>query len=518
MTEKDILNERFGELLLDSDAELDDSESVLDGVLTLDEDEESENEEEPDERIFDESGWSTIVENPEPFIMEATLETGDFDGYKPSDFFRLFLNDDLLAEISKETNRYGSCKHEIFTHTNPDELMTFIGLCLYMGNVRLPTLRHYWSTKRMYANMCPSIMPRDRFETLLGSLHFCNNEELDKSDRLFKIRSVLDNFNNVACTSIVPERNIAIDESIVPFRGRLAFKQYIPNKKHKFGVKLFKVCVKGGYTYKAEIYSGKLNDKTGTVSETVVMRLMDGLLDSGRRLFCDNWYSSMALTRKLLDRKTDFVGTFRKNRQGFPPGVTKKKLARGEMAAMQSKDGITVIQWYDKRPVFCTSTCHGAARDEKGVPELVKDYNTSMLFVDTSDQMAAYYPFIRRTSKWYLRVFFHLILHTSLVNAWVLYCKKIQKIPLLQFKEDVIEYLLDGDDRRVIKNSKRRILEKVISESGRVQKNCSGCYKKLSNSLGRDIAKNKVTRVNTRCSSCEKYVCLSCFNTRKCAC
>ena len=90
MTEKDILNERFGELLLDSDAELDDSESVLDGVLTLDEDEESENEEEPDERIFDESGWSTIVENPEPFIMEATLETGDFDGYKPSDFFACF--------------------------------------------------------------------------------------------------------------------------------------------------------------------------------------------------------------------------------------------------------------------------------------------------------------------------------------------------------------------------------------------------------------------------------------------
>lgn len=39
---------------------------------------------------------------------------------------------------------------------------------------------------------------------------------------------------------------------------------------------------------------------------------------------------------------------------------------------------------------------------------------------------------------------------------------------LLQFKEGVMEYLLDGDDRRVINNLKRRILEKAISDSGRI--------------------------------------------------
>ncbi|VDL63440.1 unnamed protein product [Nippostrongylus brasiliensis] len=135
----------------------------------------------------------------------------------------------------------------------------------------------------MYANLCSSILARDRFETLLGSLHFCNNEKLDKADRLFKIRSMLVHFN----ANFVPERDIAIDESIAPVRGRLPFKQYIPNRKHKFSVKMFKICAKGGYTHKVEVYSGKVHDRRGAVSETVVMRLMEDLLDSKRRLFCN---------------------------------------------------------------------------------------------------------------------------------------------------------------------------------------------------------------------------------------
>jgi hypothetical protein len=50
---------------------------------------------------------------------------------------------------------------------------------------------------------------------------------------------------------------VVIDESMVPFRGRLLFKQYIPGKRHKYGVKLYKLCLPGKYTYALEIYLGK---------------------------------------------------------------------------------------------------------------------------------------------------------------------------------------------------------------------------------------------------------------------
>jgi hypothetical protein len=47
---------------------------------------------------------------------------------------------------------------------------------------------------------------------------------------------------------------LVIDESMVPFRGRLHFRQYIPNKTHKYGIKLYKLCTTDGYTCNISVY------------------------------------------------------------------------------------------------------------------------------------------------------------------------------------------------------------------------------------------------------------------------
>lgn len=36
--------------------------------------------------------------------------------------------------------------------------------------------------------------------------------------------------------SLYPFQNIVIDESLLLFKGRLLFRQYIPSKRHRFGV------------------------------------------------------------------------------------------------------------------------------------------------------------------------------------------------------------------------------------------------------------------------------------------
>lgn len=36
-----------------------------------------------------------------------------------------------------------------------------------------------------------------------------------------------------------PSKNLAIDESMVLFRGRLIFRQYLKGKKHPYGIKLY---------------------------------------------------------------------------------------------------------------------------------------------------------------------------------------------------------------------------------------------------------------------------------------
>ena len=73
---------------------------------------------------------------------------------------------------------------------------------------------------------------------------------------------------------------------MVPWRGRLIFRQYIPAKSHKYGIKLFKLCSTEGYTWSAKIYSGR--DTSGRkqvgIAEDVCIELADKLLNEGRTL------------------------------------------------------------------------------------------------------------------------------------------------------------------------------------------------------------------------------------------
>ena len=48
-----------------------------------------------------------------------------------------------------------------------------------------------------------------------------------------------------------------MDEVIVKFLGRVIFRQYIPKKLKRFGIKIYKLCDKSGYTYDMKVYSGR---------------------------------------------------------------------------------------------------------------------------------------------------------------------------------------------------------------------------------------------------------------------
>ena len=74
-------------------------------------------------------------------------------------------------------------------------------------------------------------MSRDTFKEIWIWWHFVNNEEMDKwSDRLFKIRPVYDSLVEKFNIVYTPKREISLDESIIPWSGRLGFKVYNASK------------------------------------------------------------------------------------------------------------------------------------------------------------------------------------------------------------------------------------------------------------------------------------------------
>ncbi|XP_072000375.1 vomeronasal type-2 receptor 26-like [Engystomops pustulosus] len=60
-------------------------------------------------------------------------------------------------------------------------------------------------------------------------------------DRLFKIRPVLTFLEEKFSAVYTPQREISVDESLMSFKGRVKFRQYLPNKRARYGIKLYKL-------------------------------------------------------------------------------------------------------------------------------------------------------------------------------------------------------------------------------------------------------------------------------------
>lgn len=457
---------------------------------------------------------------------------------KPYDFYRLLINDSILDLIVQETNRYATqCQAENVTPgsrikswkpTNAGEIEYFIGILMWMGLCQLPAITSYWSNKIIYNNQIKSIMPRNRFQLLLKMLHFSNNDDENvEDDRLRKITPLLDLLNQSFQSVLVPGEYVCIDETLVPFKGRLKFKQYISNKRHKFGIKLFKLCQEGGYTYNFKVYCGKESDKNSSVPSKVVISLMDGLLNEGRTLCTDNYYTSVSLAHELLKKKTHLIGTLRSNRKLNPKSVVEKKLKKGESVAEESNTGVLVQKWRDKRDLLMLSTRYSdemikvqKRNVEIEKPKTVIEYNKYKAYIDISDQLKSYNTSLRRGVKWYRKLSIELMLGTALVNAYFLHQNvAFEKMSITSFKEEIIEAIFSEKFRNIeTGNEETELTSHRLDDRGRNgRRRCVNCYSKSKIESGRKHAMGHTTRTSLICVQCNKFYCLNCFfETHQC--
>lgn len=161
-----------------------------------------------------------------------------------------------------------------------------------------------------------------------------NNELQVPGDRLHKFLPLLITTLRRFQNSYYPHQPLCIDESILKFKGRLAFKQYIPSKRHRFGVKLFILCDSiTGYILNFEVYTGKIEapeDEKQPVSMKTVLNLLKPYLNKRHVLYVDNFYISHIMFYKLYNAKTIACGTARINRRGMP---NFPKIKKGERVA-----------------------------------------------------------------------------------------------------------------------------------------------------------------------------------------
>ncbi|KAF2884261.1 hypothetical protein ILUMI_21913 [Ignelater luminosus] len=120
--------------------------------------------------------------------------------------------------------------------------------------------------------------------------------------------------------SYIPYENLTVDEQQLTSRGRCPFKQFIPSKPEKYGIKIWAACdSQTSFVYNCQIYIGKTgNQRERNQGKRVVLDMTKRLETSGRNVTTDNFSTSLDLAREMEKKNLTLLGTIRKNKPELP--------------------------------------------------------------------------------------------------------------------------------------------------------------------------------------------------------
>ena len=219
----------------------------------------------------------------------------------------------------------------------------------------------------------------------------------------------------------------SVDELIIPCKGQSSLKQYVRNKPHKRGIKVFVRGGSSGIVYDFEVYVGKGTVKNVSplgIGGDIVLHLVDGLpKGQNYEVFMDNWFTSFSLLYALKEIIILALGTVRISRL---PGCSLKtdeelkNLGRGaDDYRTEAGTNVTALKWYDNKHVYLVSTYkgrhpvetvkHSSVAEGWYVEAMVKEYNCHMGGVDLQDMLVALHRTNIGVKTYYLRNMFHLL-------------------------------------------------------------------------------------------------------------
>ncbi|KAJ8927264.1 hypothetical protein NQ314_020265 [Rhamnusium bicolor] len=228
---------------------------------------------------------------------------------------------------------------------------------------------------------------------------------------------------------------------LAEFRGKCNFRQYIPCKTNKYGIKILAMCdAKMFYTSIMEVYVGKQPDgpyKISNSSYDVVTRLCQHIVGTGRNVTIDNWFTSIPLVKTLLsDFKLTVIGTIRKDKRELlvefckPVSRPEKKQQFGFRNSL-----VSYIPKKGKNILLVSSLHHSDdINSETGdlqKPEMVTEYNKTKGGVVVVDKLVSSYDCARNTRRWPM-VIFYTMLNVARINAHVIFTSNNPETKILK--------------------------------------------------------------------------------------
>lgn len=202
------------------------------------------------------------------------------------------MSDNIIEEVLKCTNLEGrsaaAAKGKEWRNIDKEEFMAFIGLTLIAGGEKSwdVALRELF-VDPLQNPIYEATMGLRRYEDIRRVLRFDDKRTRAlrmETDHMAAFKYVWDCFLANCRRGFIPRDCVTIDEQLVPFRGRCMFRQYIPSKPAKYGIKIFWMCdARVPYAIDGIVYTGKQpgQEVQKNLGENVVQQLCSGIRQTG---------------------------------------------------------------------------------------------------------------------------------------------------------------------------------------------------------------------------------------------
>ncbi|KAM9829211.1 piggyBac transposable element-derived protein 2-like [Syngnathus typhle] len=297
------------------------------------------------------------------------------------------------------------------------ELKRVVGILLLSDYHQLPSRRHYWNTDEdLHCALVAGAMSRNRLEEIIRYIHCADNTRQNSSNRMTKLRPMMDILNARFGEAYPMDCNLDLDEPV-----RFGYKAWCLNSGTN------------GFLLHFDIYQGASVDasevecKFGKGGGTL-LRLLDNLPDAVRalplRIYIDNYFTGLPLVAELRRRGYACTGTIQENRIPRSCPITDQKAMkrkpRGAVSVVyDTANKIALTRWKDNAVVTIASTLAAEhplqkvsrwSRQEKkkvavDQPFVVQLYNRSMGGTDRADQSIELYRINMRRKKWWWPIF-----------------------------------------------------------------------------------------------------------------
>jgi hypothetical protein len=308
-------------------------------------------------------------------------------------------------------------KRKIWKYVDNEEMSAFLGLHLLAGAYKA-THRHteeLWSEADGHP-LFRATMSFERWKQIKSTFRLDDKHRRDHTDPLAPARTAVELFNSSLRSNYEPGPNLTVDEQLIEFHGRVGFRRYIPTKPGKYGLLIFWITeAETSLPLRCIPYIGPqtLSDAeraaSSSVPQAITMSLAEPFLDKGRNITADNFFTSLELAKKLLERKTTLVGTIRSNRREIPPKAKDIKGRKKGDTQHFTCEKMTLCSFWDKksRPVLLLSSMHRAQPYLKeGKSDIVQCYNETKSGVDNFDKLIRTYRSQRKCRRWPYALFF----------------------------------------------------------------------------------------------------------------